>query len=398
MIKVVFTTKAVKIAENVYWVGAIDWELRNFHGYSTPRGSSYNAYLITDGKNVLIDTVKHTVLNQLIERIESVIDPSDIDIIISNHTEMDHSGSLAQIQRLSGATILASRKGKEGLAEYFPELNVESVTDQQEIDTGGRTLRFIETPMLHWPDSMFSFLVEDGILFSMDGFGQHYASSMRFDDEVAEEILMQEAAKYYANILMPFGNIFLKTLEKVKDLDIKMLAPSHGIIWRSKPTGIISSYVSWAKGETKEKAVIAYDTMWGSTRQMAFDIAEGIASKGVEVQVWRVSETDRSQIIHEILDARAVLLGSPTINNCIFPPVADLAEYMKGLRPKNKLGAAFGSYGWGGGAVKSLREHMEKGGLIMPFEDLQIRYRPKEKDRKKCLELGKAIGERIMEG
>lgn len=310
---------------------------------------------------------------------------------------MDHSGSLAQIQRLSGAPILASKKGKEGLAEYFPGLEVEAVEDQQEIDTGGRTLRFIETPMLHWPDSMFSFLVEDGILFSMDGFGQHYASTMRFDDEVPEEILMREAAKYYANILMPFGKIFLKTLEKVKDLDIRMLAPSHGIIWRNKINRIVSSYISWAKGETKEKAVIAYDTMWGSTRQMAFDIAEGIASKGVEVQVWRVSETDRSQIIHEILDARAVLLGSPTINNCIFPSVADLAEYMKGLRPKNKLGAVFGSYGWGGGAVRSLRDHMEKGGLEMPFEDLQIKYRPKEEDRKKCVELGKAIGERIME-
>jgi anaerobic nitric oxide reductase flavorubredoxin len=391
-------TKAVKIAENVFWVGAIDWDLRNFHGYSTPRGSSYNAYLITGEKNVLIDAVKQVAFGQLLERIETVIDPSDIDIIISNHTEMDHSGGLPQIQEISGARILASSKGKEGLAEHFPELKVEAVGDQQEIDIGGKTLRFIETPMLHWPDSMFTYLVEDGILFSMDGFGQHYASSRRFDDQVPEEVLMEEAAKYYANILLPFGKMFQKTFEKIKGLELKMLATSHGVIWRSKIDKIVSSYIGWANGETEEKAVIAYDTMWGSTRQMAYDIAEGIASKGPEVQVWCISETERSHIMYEILDARAVLIGSPTINNCVFPPVAAMVEYMKGLRPKDRLGAAFGSYGWGGGAVKALHEQMEKGGLSMAFDDLHIKYRPTKEDRKRCVELGEQVGERIMQG
>lgn len=341
--------------------------------------------------------MKTTVFSQLLERVSSVIDPSEIDLIISNHTEMDHSGTLMRMQDLSGAEILASNKGREGLSMHFPKLKVKAVEDLQEIETGTRTVRFIETPMLHWPDSMFSFLVEDGILFSMDGFGQHLASEKRFDDEVNNCILMYEAAKYYANILMPFGKKFLNTLEKVKDLDIKMLACSHGLIWRSGIQDIVGSYVSWANGVTKEKAVVVYDTMWNSTKMMAEDIAEGIASKGMEVLVFRMSDTDRSMVMKEILDARAVVMGSPTINNCLFPSMADVATYMKGLRPKGKLGAAFGSYGWGGGAVKELRDHMEKGGLVMPFDDLQMKYRPSDEQRAQCFEYGQVIGERMVD-
>jgi len=389
--------KAQEICEGVHWVGAIDWNLRNFHGYSTPRGTSYNAYLITGEKNVLVDTVKHSVYDQLIERIGSVIDPSEIDLIISNHTEMDHSGSLLRLQQMSGAKVIASAKGKEGLAMHFPQLEVEAVDNQGKVDLGSKTLRFIETPMLHWPDSMFTFLEEDGILFSMDGFGQHIASERRFDDEIDGCVLMQEATKYYANILMPFGKKFLSALESVKDLDIRMLACSHGIIWRSGIGAIIDSYTSWAKGEAGMKAVVIYDTMWGSTRTMAEDIAEGIASKGMEVKVIRISNSDRSQVMHEVLDARAVVMGSPTINNCLFPPMADVATYMKGLRPKGKLGAAFGSYGWGGGAVKELRGHMEKAGLKMPLEDLRIRYRPTPEQREDCFDYGQEIGEMMAD-
>lgn len=389
--------KASEIAENVHWVGAIDWNLRNFHGYTTPRGSSYNAYLITDEKNILIDSVKHTVFSQLLERVSSIIDPSEIDLIVSNHTEMDHSGTLIRMQEISGAKLLASKKGEEALSLHFPQLKVEAVEDLQEISTGSRTLRFLETPMLHWPDSMFTFLVEDGILFSMDGFGQHFASEKRFDDEVDHCALMYEATKYYANILMPFGKKFLNTLDRAKDLDIRMLACSHGLIWRSNIKEIVDAYVSWAKGETREKAVVVYDTMWNSTQMMAEDIAEGIASRGIEVMVYRMSDTDRSLVLKEVLDARAVVMGSPTINNGLFPSMADVATYMKGLRPKGKLGAAFGSYGWGGGAVKELRDHMEKGGLIMPFEDLQIKYRPNDEQRLQCFEYGQAIGERMLD-
>jgi flavorubredoxin len=242
---------------------------------------------------------------------------------------------------------------------------------------------------------MFTYLVEDKILFSMDGFGQHLASSKRFDDEVDRDVLMYEAAKYYANILMPFGGQVLKTFEKVKDVEIKMLATSHGVIWRKDLNGIINAYLSWAKGETREKAVVVYDTMWGSTQKMAEAIADGIASEGVETRPHKLSDSDRSEIMRDILEARAVVVGSPTLNNGMFPTVADFVTYMRGLRPKGKKGAAFGSFGWGGGAVKALRENLEKAGLVLSFEDLEMRYVPKEEEILKCFEYGQKIGKEI---
>lgn len=387
--------KAVQVVDGVYWVGAIDWNVRNFHGYTTPRGSTYNAYLIKGETNVLIDAVKAPFFDQMITRLESVIDPKDIGIIVSNHVEMDHSGSLKAAQGLTGAKILASKRGVEGLSLHYDGLEVEAVEDGQEIKAGDKTLRFIETPMLHWPDSMFTYLVEDKVLFSMDGFGQHYATEERFADEVDEDVLMYEAGKYYANILMLFGNQVLKTYEKIKDLDIKILATSHGVIWRKNLGKIIGAYLRWAKGETKEKAVVAYDTMWGSTQAMAEAISEGVASEGVEVRPCRISLSDRSEIMAEVLDARAVVIGSPTLNNGMFPSVADFVVYMRGLRPKGRLGALFGSYGWGGGAVKAMREQLEKSGLDMKFEDMEIRYVPNKEQRAKCFEYGRSIGKMI---
>ncbi len=387
--------KGLKIAEDVYWVGAIDWDIRNFHGYSTPRGTSYNSYLITDERTVLVDTVKEPFFDQMVSRIESVVPPEEIDLIVSNHVEMDHSGSLLKTQELTGAEIVASEKGVKGLSEHFPALDTRAVSEGDKIGTGDRTLTFIETPMLHWPDSMFTYLVENSVLFSMDGFGQHYASLQRFDDQVDESVLMYEAAKYYANILMPFNKMFFKALDKVKDFDIEMIATSHGIIWRSKIDKIVQAYISWANGETKDKAVVVYDTMWGSTKTMARNIAEGIATEDIEVQVYRVSDSDRSVIMKEILDASAVVVGSPTLNNGIFPDVADFVIYMRGLRPKGRLGAAFGSYGWGGGAVKEVRKNMELGGLDMPLEDFEVKYVPHQEVKEECIEYGKEIASKI---
>ncbi|MDD1768632.1 MAG: FprA family A-type flavoprotein [Methanomassiliicoccales archaeon] len=390
--------KATEITKNVYWVGAIDWNVRNFHGYTTPRGSTYNAYLIKGEINVLVDTVKKPFFDQMVSRIGSVINPKDIGVIISNHVEMDHSSSLPLAQNLTGAKILASKRGVEGLGLHYDNVMVEAVEDGQELRIGDRTIRFIETPMLHWPDSMFTYLVEDKILFSMDGFGQHLARTERFDDEVDQDVLMYEAAKYYANILMPFGSQVLKTFEKVKGLDIKMIATSHGMIWRKDLGKIINAYLSWAKGESKAKAVVVYDTMWGSTQIMAEAIAEGIASEGVEVRPYRLTDSDRSEIMEDVLDARAVVVGSPTLNNGMFPSVADFVIYMRGLRPKGKIGAAFGSFGWGGGAVKAMREHLERAGLEMTLEDLEMRYIPKEREKLKCFEYGQAIGRKVKGG
>jgi flavorubredoxin len=231
----------------------------------------------------------------------------------------------------------------------------------------------------------------------MDGFGQHYATSHRFNDEVDQDVLFQEAAKYYANIILPFNARVLKTVEKIKDLDIQILATAHGAIWRKNLDGILQRYMNWATDRTKEKALVVYDTMWGSTRIMAEEIAEGIASEGVEVQIWKLTDTDRSHVMMEMLDARAVVIGTPTLNNTIFPTVADMTYYLKGLRPTHRIGAAFGSYGWSGGAAKAVHDLMQSGGLEMPFEPLQLRYIPHEEGRERCREHGRAIGRKIKE-
>jgi len=387
--------EAVEIAKDVYWVGALDWNGRNFHGFNTPRGTSYNAFLIVGEKNILIDSVKYPFYDQLIGRISSVIDPKKIDLIISNHTEPDHSSSLLRVQQLTGAKILASRKGVEGLRLYYEDIKVEPVQDGQEIKNGSRTLRFIETPFLHWPDSMFTYLVEDGILFSMDAFGQHLCSSKRFDDEVDESILMFEAAKYYANIILPFGNQVLRTYDKIKDLDLKMLATAHGIIWRKKIDKIVPKYLMWGKYETREKVAVIYDTMWNSTKIMAEEISEAITSQGVEVRLHRIGCTDRATLMEDILEARAVVVGTPTLNTYVFPSVADFMAYARGLKPKDRIGAVFGSYGWGGGACKVVHENLEAAGMMMPFEDLEVRYVPKAEDRQRCRELGVQIAKRV---
>lgn len=391
------TIEAVQIAKGIYWVGALDWNGRNFHGYSTPRGTSYNAYLIAGERNILIDSVKAPFFDQLVGRISSVIDPKKIDLIISNHAEPDHSSSLLRMQQLTGADILASKKGVEALQMHYEGIRVEPVQDGQEMKAGGRTLRFIETPFLHWPDSMFTYAVEDGILFCMDAFGQHLCSSKRFDDEVDECALMYEASKYYANIILPFGNQVQRTFDKVKGLDLKMLATAHGVIWRSKIGKIVPKYQMWARNETREKVAVVYDTMWNSTKIMAEEIAQSIASEGVEVRLHHLSGTDRATVMEDILEARAVVVGCPTLNTYLFPTVADFLSYARGLKPRGRIGAAFGSYGWGGGACKAVRENLEAAGMVLPFQDLEVRYVPKEDDLGKCRELGKQVAAEVRQ-
>ncbi|MDW5562776.1 MAG: FprA family A-type flavoprotein [Methanomassiliicoccus sp.] len=388
---------AIRVTDGIYWVGAIDWNIRSFHGYTTPRGSTYNAYLITGDKNILIDTVKRPFFEEMLSRIRSVIDPSKIDIIVSNHTEMDHSSSLPLIQEVCGATVLASRFGVEGLRLHYPDLRTEMVGDGQEIKAGGKTLKFIDTPMLHWPDSMFTYVEEDKVLFSMDAFGQHFATSKRFNDEVDQGALFQEAAKYYANIILPFNAQVRQTIKKAQDIDIKILATAHGVIWRTGLDKILSLYTEWSSAHTGEKAVVVYDTMWNSTRIMADEIAEGIASEGVSVEVLKLTSTDRSEVMMKVLEARAVVVGTPTLNNTMYPSVADMVYYMKGLRPTGRLGAVFGSYGWAGGATKQVHDLMKGGGLEMPFEDLQVRYIPHDEERRKCREYGRQIAMKIMD-
>lgn len=391
----------VNLAENIHWVGAIDWNMRDFHGYTTRRGSTYNAYLITDEKTALVDTVKYPFSNELLEKIGEIVSPEKIDYIIVNHVEMDHSSALPNIaQQAKNAVVVASGRGKEGIIKHYGNnFAFQTVRTGDELKLGKRTLRFIEAPMLHWPDSMFTYIVQDQILMPNDAFGQHFATSQRFDDEVDEHVLMEEAAKYYANILMPFASLIIRKIQELAQMGIspRMIAPSHGVIWRSDPSKIVSAYVEWSSGTHRRKAVIVYDTMWGSTDKMARAIAEGITSEGVEVKLLKLRTTELADVVTEILDTKAVIAGSPTLNNAMFPTLASFLAYITGLKPKNKLWAFFGSFGWGGGAVRGMVETARKGGFQIFEPNLEIRYVPDKDELKNCFDFGKRIATKIKE-
>jgi len=373
--------KAKKIKENIYWVGAIDWDVRNFHGYSTQRGTTYNAYLIIDEKITLIDTVKHSFTNEMLARISNIIDPSKIDYIVSNHVEMDHSGALPRMLELApNATIITCPNGDKGLkAHYKKDWNFKIVKTNDKISLGNRSLEFVLTPMVHWPDNMVAYMPEEKILFSNDSFGQHYASSERFDDECPPDIIMEEAKKYYANIVLPYGKAVQKELEAVSALDIKIIAPSHGVIWRSNLDKIIPLYQIWSKNETSKKAVIIYDTMWHSTEIMANALMEVFEEKGFNTSIRNLQFNHISDIMSELIDAEYICVGSPTLNSTMMPSIAGFLTYMSGLAPKNRKAISFGSYGWGGKTMDEINNFFNKSGFEIIGSE-KIKYIPSEKD------------------
>jgi anaerobic nitric oxide reductase flavorubredoxin len=383
------------LAEGITWVGVVDWNIRDFHGYVTRRGTTYNAYLIQDEKTALVDTVKHAFSSELLQNICEIVDPEKIDYIIINHVEMDHSSSLPQVAKLAkNATIIASERGKAALIEHYGAyFNIQTVKTGDELKLGKRTLRFVEAPMLHWPDSMFTYIVEDKILMPNDAFGQHLATSERFDDEVDAHVLMEEAKTYYANILMLLGGLITRKIQEVVQMGIPitMIAPSHGIIWRSNPSKIIQAYLDWGASKSENKVVIVYDTMWGSTDKMARAIAEGAASQGVDVKLLKLRAADLTEAMTEILDAKAVVVGSPTLNSQMFPTIGQFLTYATGLRPKAKLWGFFGSYGWGGGAVRGMVETAKKAGFDVLESSMEVKYIPDQEDLKKCFEFGQQI-------
>jgi flavorubredoxin len=378
----------LEIKKNIFWVGAIDWNVRNFHGhtYMAKRGTTYNAYLILDDKIALVDTVYGPFADEMIENIGEIIPPEKIDYIIANHVETDHSGALPAIMKLCPkAKVLGTAKCKEGLYKhYYGNWGFQIVKTGDKLNLGKRTLTFLEASMLHWPDSMFTYIIEDALLMPNDAFGQHYATSERFDDEVDTAILMEEAAKYYGNILWPLSPLVLKKIEEVKNLNIsiKMIAPSHGIIWRKDPLKIVNAYVSWAKNETKPKVVVVYETMWGATEKMAKNIAQGIIDAGIEVKLFEITQSDRTEVIKEMLDAKGYLIGSSTHDNDMLPTIAGFLEFLKGLKPKNRIAAAFGSYGWAGGAVKNIENMLKETGIEIAQPGLSIQYVPDETEIK----------------
>jgi len=394
---------AASVSDGVYWVGAIDWDVRNFHGYLTGRGTTYNAFLIMADKITLVDTVKAPFFDEMMARISSVVDPTRIDYVISNHSEMDHSGCLPQTIAAAGPEkIFASRMGVRALGEHFHmDHEITVVGDGGSLDLGGMKLSFVETPMCHWPDSMVTYLHERELLFSQDAFGMHLASCERFADELDGAVLDHEAAKYFANILLHLSKFIEKALGKISALNLPLgiVAPDHGPIRRTREdvARIISSYARWARQEPTDKAVVIYDTMWGSTAKMARAIGGGLAAGGAAVRLISMGASHRSDAATELLDAGALVVGSPTMNNNVFPTVADAMTYIKGLKPQNLVGAAFGSHGWSGEAPRHLHAMLAEMGVETVADPLRVNHVPDGAALLECRRLGEAVAERLGE-
>jgi flavorubredoxin len=390
----------VEIKDKIYWVGAVDWDIRDFHGYSTYKGTTYNAYLIMDEKITLVDTVKNPFKHDLINNISQIIDPGKIDYLIVNHVEMDHAGSVREVVDLiKPQKVFCSPMAQKTMLAYnLPaDYPFEVVKTGQSLTLGKKTVQFLETRMLHWPDSMFSYIPEDKLLISSDAFGEHWATSERFDDQVDLDELMMHAAKYYANILLLYSPLVQKLLGEVQKmgLAIDMIAPDHGLIWRSKPQAIIEAYDHWSKQVTSNKALVIYDTMWHSTEKMALAIADGLIREGISTKVLNLRYNHRSEIMTEALDAKAIICGTSTLNNNMLPRMADILTYMKGLKPVNRIGAAFGSYGWSGEAVGQVTKYLEDMKFTLASQGLKVLYGPTAEDLENCTALGRQVGQMV---
>ncbi|MBI5249746.1 MAG: flavodoxin domain-containing protein [Desulfomonile tiedjei] len=392
----------VEIKEGIHWVGAVDWSVRDFHGYSTMKGTTYNAYLVMDEKVTLFDTVKHSFKNDLLHCIYKVIEPSKIDYLVVNHVEPDHSGSVAEMMEIiKPEKLICSARGKKALLDHYhrEDWPYEVVSTGQEISLGKRTVQFIETRMLHWPDSMFSYLKEDAVLISSDAFGHHWATSERFNDQVNSSELMDHCKKYFANILLPYSSLIQKLIADVGKLGLKLdvIAPDHGVIWRENPMQIVAAYDQWSKQIPKRKALVIYDTMWNSTEKMAKAVADGLVEGGISTQLLDLRANHRSDVITELLEAKAVVLGSSTLNNGILPKMADMICYMKGLRPANKIGAAFGSFGWSGEAVRLLNTALEEMKVNVVHPGVSLQFVPKHEGLHQCVNMGRELAKIIKE-
>jgi anaerobic nitric oxide reductase flavorubredoxin len=389
----------MELKDGVYWVGVVDWDLRHFHGHelSTHRGSSYNAYLILDERPTLVDTVWGPFEEELIGSISSLIDPAKIEVVVANHSETDHSGGLpAVLARAPNAEVVVSRRGMQSVeGHYHQKWNFHPVVTGDRINIGKSDLLFVEAPMLHWPDSMFTYLTGRNILMPNDAFGQHYATAFRFNDQVNQKELYEEALKYYVNILTPFSPQVIRKVEEMQPLKlpIDMIAPSHGVIWRDKPMQIVEQYLQWAAQEPAPSAVILFDTMWQGTRRMAEAIGHGLADKGVDYKLLHVGVTDRNDALVEVFKARTIIVGSPTVNNGVLPSITPILEGCRGLKFQNKVGAAFGCYGWSGESVRLIEEHLSACGIPLVREGIRCKWQPTDEELAECRKFGQELAE-----
>jgi flavorubredoxin len=386
------------VKNNVFWVGKNDWELRGFHGYeySTHRGSSYNSYLIKEEKTVLIDTVYQPFSNEFVENLANEVELSSIDYIVSNHAEPDHSGALIELLRIIPETpVFCTENGVKSIkGHYHKELNFKTVKTGDKLSVGnGKELIFIQAPMLHWPDTMFCYLTGDNILFSNDAFGQHFCSEMLFNDLVDQYELYAEAIKYYANILNPFSKLVTKKIDEIVKLNlpIDLICPSHGIVWRDNPLQIVTKYSEWANSYNENQITVIYDTMYNGTRAIAENIVKGInaTDKHIVIKLYNSAKNDKNDMITDIFRSRAVLFGSPTVNNGILSSIAGLLEMVKGLKFKNKKAAAFGCYGWHDVSTKVIEDTLKESGFEILLEPLRFIWSPDDEALKRSFDYGR---------
>ena len=389
-----------KLSDAVFWVGFVDWSVRDFHGYRTERGSTYNAYLVSGRKQALIDTVKAPYVHDLLDHIRVHQPLENLDYIVCNHAEPDHAGALDQmVAACPRATVVCNRKCAEALALHFDTSSwrMQIVTDGSTLDLGGRTLQFFDTPMVHWPESMATYVVEDQILFSMDAFGQHYAGSWRFDDEAPLHELMSEAKTYYANIVMPYGKPVAAALAKLGALPLRMVAPSHGVIWRSHIGEIVSAYRNWMVCKPAAKVLIVYASMWNSTRTMAKALAAGALETPVDVCLLDADSVHDTVIVTEALDSACLAIGSPTLNQGILPRMASTLTYLRGLRPTGRTGLAFGSYGWAPRGIDELVQYLQAMQVTPVRDPISCRFRPDAATLQLCRETGRQLAATALE-
>ncbi len=359
----------MELAQNIYSVGVVDADVRVFHGYQTPVGTTYNAFLVVDDRVTLVDFVKRQFAPEFLSNIEEVLGDRKIDNIICNHVEPDHSGALPEVMaKYPEAKIFGTAACEKGLRAYYKEVAFEFCTVKlgEALNTGNKTFSFIPMPMVHWPDSMATMLVEDKILFSNDAFGQHIGTGAAFDSDLTLDELMERVGNYYANIVLPFGMQVQKLATSLSEYRIETVCPSHGVILKKTIPLVLEKYAYWAQGRVAEKTLcIVYDSMWNTTAKMARNLAREYGEMGFEVEVVDLSSTHYSVAIASLLESSHVFVGSSTLNNGMLPTVAAFLTYMKGLKPKNRVGMAFGAYGWSGESIRDVEKVLTECGFEM---------------------------------
>ena len=391
-----------QITKDVFSVGVIDWNMRSFHGntFITKNGVTYNSYLINDNEPALIDVVHKGFEDEFIKNILDIISPEKIKHVILNHLEPDHSGAIEYMAKvLKNAKFYGTAKLKEGLLKYY-DLNIEInvVKTGDKINLGSNTLTFVEVPMVHWPDSMITYCPEKKILFSNDAFGQHIATNKTFTDEIKQDILWQEVTKYYANILWPLGPMIEKSINNLltMNLPIDFVAPSHGLVWRNNINKVIEKYLSWTKNEVKNKVVVVYETMWGSTQIMAREIVRALTNNNIEAKMFDIAKTDFAEVAYEMLEAKAFVIGSSTHDNEMLAYIAGYMHFLKGMKPKNRIAVSFGSFGWAGGAVKEIATNLSSFGIEV-IDQISAKFKPNKEELEKCYQAGEKLSKVLLE-